>query len=232
MKRVLTLGWFLAIMASLALPAQARTIAASPDFGPALVWIVVVVALCIAIAVIARGGRKTVPDRATLREQLRTSLSAPLTPITAPIRLGESEVCYYRGDATAFSVHVSRQYGGVYGGPSVRVARGLYLRTGASRGQSQSVPGMASDGPGTLYITNLRFIFIGNLKSTTVDFAKVAQVSGVPGGVRLDVLGGTPVEFQTGNAIAYLTTERIQRGLLDALTPEQVDAACEGFDAS
>jgi hypothetical protein len=91
---------------------------------------------------------------------------------------------------------------------------------------------MASDGPGSLYITNLRFIFIGNLKSTTVDFAKVAQASGIPGGVRLDVLGSTPVEFQTGNAIAYLTTERIQRGLLDALTPEQVNAACEGFDAT
>ncbi|MHB8393924.1 MAG: hypothetical protein ACYDC5_05370 [Candidatus Dormibacteria bacterium] len=72
---------------------------------------------------------------------------------------------------------------GVYGGPSFRVAKGVYMRTGAFR--SHYVPGveqLAQIDVGSVYVTDQRVVFMGGNQTREFDFAKLVGYEHHPEG--------------------------------------------------
>ena len=61
-----------------------------------------------------------------------------------------------------------------YGGPSIRVAKGIYYRLGNS--QSESHEEFRTIDLGILILTNKRFIFSGSKKSISIDLKKIISV--------------------------------------------------------
>lgn len=156
-------------------------------------------------------------------ERLRAFFAAPLAPVATSITLLPGETCYYSVRAQQLSVHAQRQYGSTYGGPSVRIARGVYLRAGQSHGSSQSVSTLKSDGYGWFYLTDQRVIFIGELHSTITPLSQIIQESGFVDGLHLDIANRSPVNYETGDTMAHRTYVRITNGLIRALSPSEVD---------
>jgi len=72
---------------------------------------------------------------------------------------------------------------GVYGGPSFRVAKGVYLHSGMFR--SHYVPGveqLTEADLGTAYITDQRVVFMGGKQTREFDFAKLVGYEHHPEG--------------------------------------------------
>lgn len=65
---------------------------------------------------------------------------------------------------------------GIYGGPSVRIAKGVYLRAGGSSSTSQSHEELKDIDGGDLFITNQRIFFSGKNKTANIPFKKLIDV--------------------------------------------------------
>jgi len=65
---------------------------------------------------------------------------------------------------------------GKYGGPSFRVAKGVYFRLGAFNAQSESHEEIREIDTGALALTNKRLIFLGDKRTVNIDIRKVVSV--------------------------------------------------------
>ena len=63
---------------------------------------------------------------------------------------------------------------GGYGGPTVRVAKGLYFRVGAFRAQSHEE--IKEVDRGLLVLTNKRLVFLGDKRTSSIDLRKIVAV--------------------------------------------------------
>lgn len=99
-----------------------------------------------------------------------------------------------------FEEKIKRSYEGGYSGVSVRIAKGIYYRTGGFKGHPVETAYMAHLGNGILAITNKHFYFAGPNKSFRVPFSKI--VSFVPYsdgiGITRDTTTAKPQVFKTG----------------------------------
>jgi uncharacterized protein YecT (DUF1311 family) len=62
---------------------------------------------------------------------------------------------------------------GIYGGPSFRIAKGVYFRLGGYRGTSESHEELRGIDSGTLVITNQRLIFVGSFRTISFPLADI-----------------------------------------------------------
>lgn len=80
------------------------------------------------------------------------------------------------------AVRVSK---GGYGGTSIRIAKGITLHTGGTRGQSESHDEIRNIDVGDLLITNKRVIFLGSNRTTNIDINKIVSIEDYSDGIKI-----------------------------------------------
>ena len=85
---------------------------------------------------------------------------------------------------------------GVYGGPSIHIAKGVTIRTGAF--QSQSHEELEDIDQGTLVLTNKRLVFAGSKRSVETVLAKLISVDAYSDAVAIRREGKEKTEFYLG----------------------------------
>jgi hypothetical protein len=152
------------------------------------------------------------------RAQLRRFFLNPLRPIIVPaLVLKAGEACYGQWQAETYTMHKSTHYVGGSTGASFRVARGVYLRNSGFRGAPVQTQAMASEGRGTVYITNKRLVFVGPAKTIELAFTKIASVEPYTDGMQFNIANKSPIIVRTGDDRLPLYFHRIQEGIFDAL---------------
>jgi tetratricopeptide (TPR) repeat protein len=98
-------------------------------------------------------------------------------PANVALHNGEELLCVFP-ETTLVEPRAVRTWLGAYGGSSIRIAKGLSLRFGQSRGQSESHEELRTIDIGTLVLTNERIVFVGLKRSSSVPLKKIISVEG------------------------------------------------------
>lgn len=85
---------------------------------------------------------------------------------------------------------------GGYGGPSFRVAKGVYFRVGGFRSESHEE--LRNIDQGTLTLTNKRLVFSGTKRTINIDLGKIVSVEPYSDGVALRRSGKEKTQYFTG----------------------------------
>lgn len=119
---------------------------------------------------------------------LRALQNGSLPPKTfqAPIMLtkGEAILWAFNG-ATAYEEKIQREWVGRNRGMSFRVCRGVYCRTGDSKGHAVEHSSMQPIGHGTLYVTNKNLIFHSMQKGLKIPYRKIIGVTPYSDGIEI-----------------------------------------------
>lgn len=92
---------------------------------------------------------------------------------------------------------------GSYGGPSVRLSKGLYFRVGGFSAQSHDEIKVIDEG--TFVVTNKRLIFVGKKRTYSVNLRKIISVEPFEDAVGISREGRQKVQYFTGLDRAKLT---------------------------
>jgi hypothetical protein len=165
-------------------------------------------------------------------ELVRAAQTAGLEPIpVANIVHKSDERFYWQQPAKLWEIHRLVHYEGWSTGGSVRVMRGFYLRSSGFRGQPVSSETMNADDSGTVYLSNERILFVGLHGTKEYPFHKIGSVQPYTDGLRVDILNGKPVAFETGDGRLGVIFGRVLNGdlaaratPLAALTADQIVA--------
>lgn len=113
---------------------------------------------------------------------------------------GESVVWIFP-ETTYYEQRVRTQYKGGYQGVSVRVAKGLYYRTGGFRGQPVKTAEMVNMGTGLLGVTDRHIYFAGPTKAFRVKYDKIVSFTPYSDGIGIqrDAQTAKPQVFVTGD---------------------------------
>ncbi len=119
-----------------------------------------------------------------------------------PFNLQKSEKLIWLFQDVAYHEHRTRRhYEGGYAGFSVRIARGLYFRTGAFKGHPVETEETAHIDSGLLGITNKHVYFSGPRRGFRIRYDKIvafrAYLDGI--GVQRDTVRAKPEAFVTGD---------------------------------
>jgi len=82
-----------------------------------------------------------------------------------------------------------RETSGSYGGPSIRVAKGMTWRLGKFKSKSESHEELRNIDKGTLTITNKRLIFTGAVKNVNIELKKILSIEPYEDGISLNKEG-------------------------------------------
>jgi hypothetical protein len=109
-----------------------------------------------------------------------------LTPIPIEnVVLRKNEVAYWIEPAKLWEERVvSRRYEGGSAGISFRIAKGVTLRTGATRAHLVSSSADVAVSDGSFVITNQRFLFQGHAKSFETKYEKILDIHNHLDGIR------------------------------------------------
>jgi len=91
-----------------------------------------------------------------------------------------------------------RETTGIYGGPSVRITKGLSWRMGGFKAKSESHEELKNIDQGTLTITNKKLVFTGSIKNTSTEFKKILSVEPYSDGFCIHRDGKQKPEYYTG----------------------------------
>jgi hypothetical protein len=87
-----------------------------------------------------------------------------------------------------------RTFHGVFGGPSVRIAKGMSLRFGGYAGSSESHDELRAVDEGTLVLTSQRLTFVGQGRTFSVALEKIVSMEGYDDRLQLNRRGKEKVE--------------------------------------
>lgn len=148
--------------------------------------------------------------QAALAERKAAFYSSPLPTSACPLNLHASEKCYWSGHATEVMPVTQTHRVGYYGGPSIRIARGVYIRAGGSTSQGVSSTAPKVIDEGELYITSERVIFMGSSKNVTFLIPKVLSFDLYDDGFCVNMANRKPITFLTGSPESSWVIDRIQ----------------------
>jgi hypothetical protein len=149
----------------------------------------------------------------------RIAHSGELQPIVpANIVSKKGEVFYWSQPAKLVTTQIESEHVGGYAGGSVRIARGLWFRSGGIRGHTEKHPVTGVTDTGTVYLSNQRMVFVGAQGEHEVTMSHIGAVHPFPDGMRIDIVNRLPVAVQTGDARLGIIFERIMRGDIHART--------------
>lgn len=102
-----------------------------------------------------------------------------------------------------------------WGGPSIRVAKGVSYRFGSSKSTYDSQPELRNVDEGTLVVTSERLAFIGAIRTISAKWRKVLSVTPFTDAVGVHLDGRSkPVYFRpSGAAILTFTVDGVQHDL-------------------
>ena len=110
----------------------------------------------------------------------------PRTNITAPILLGKSEtILWAYNGVSLYQEKITKEWVGRNGGFSFRIMKGVYYRTGSSKGHPVEHSSMEFQGQGSLYITNKNLIFYSPSKSVKIPFSKIIGLTPYTDGIEV-----------------------------------------------
>ena len=99
---------------------------------------------------------------------------APSTPLAVPVLIAKNEVpLWIYNDVTFFQEKIEKEFVGRHGGFSFKVIKGVYYRTGQSKGKPIEHSYMDRVGIGQLIITNQNIIFYSQTKSVKIPLKKI-----------------------------------------------------------
>jgi hypothetical protein len=105
---------------------------------------------------------------------------------TAPIFPQEGEkILYAIPGVTMMEPRSVRVSSGSYGGPSIRIAKGVSFRVGKYGSTSRYHSEIRKIDTGTLTITTGRIVFSGGMKTINADFPKLIEIEAFDDGVAL-----------------------------------------------
>ncbi len=141
--------------------------------------------------------KDTLEQRAANEQQSTASQS--LTPIAVSDVIGKrGEVFYYRvSHVGEFGVVHHKGYQGRSNGISVRVARGVTLRTGAFAGHQVDNARLAIVDRGNVYVSNNRFLFVGATHTIEVLLTHIVSAVDFVDGFEIHRTNATPMIFET-----------------------------------
>ena len=85
---------------------------------------------------------------------------------------------------------------GIYGGPSFRIARGMYVRLGAFRSESHEE--IQQVDKGTLVLTNKRLVFLGSKRTLEIDLRKILSMEPYSDALGVRISGKTRTIYFSG----------------------------------
>ena len=123
-----------------------------------------------------------------LRDLLFAAVENGDIPIVdVPIQLQRGEVCHFVTPASWHEFRKSTRTVGYYSqGVSLRIARGVYYRVGASRPQRVTTEGLTEIDAGTLYLTSKRVLFDGATKNSSIRLSNLIGYEVYSDGLKLE----------------------------------------------
>lgn len=128
---------------------------------------------------------------------------------STPLVVAAGETVYWSEPATLVVHATKTEYVGGYGGMSVRVMRGVSLRSGSFRGHPVKQDVRVKEDSGTLNITDKRIVFVGATESKEIPLAKMSSMRAYSDGIEVLPANKKAVAFETGNAHAGIVLERV-----------------------
>jgi hypothetical protein len=140
-----------------------------------------------------------------------------LTAISPPnVVRHADETFYFMQPAQLWSLHQNSEWLGGYSGGSIRVARGLWLRSGGSRGHKVSRTVVAQDDDGTLHLSTKRLLFVGVRGAIEIPLGKIGAIVPYSDGFRVDQINKKALVFETGDAQFSILLGRVINKDFDA----------------
>jgi len=96
---------------------------------------------------------------------------------------------------------------GGYGGPSFRVAKGVYFRVGAFGSQSESHEELRGVDQGVLTLTNKRLLFAGAKRTSEYSLARIISIEPYKDGIAVRATGHSRVQYFIGIHPEQLSTQ-------------------------
>lgn len=91
-----------------------------------------------------------------------------------------------------------RQTRAAYGGPTIRVAKGVSFRIGGAAARSESHEEIKVIDQGSLILTNKRMVFIGSKRTTNIDLKKIMAITAYRDGIESQRENKQKAEYFTG----------------------------------
>ena len=159
---------------------------------------------------IACGGMSDAKQREADMECWMIQLKEGNIPIRmggeAPIILKKKEdLIFALPNTSLWEPRAVRRTTGGYGGPSFRVAKGVYFRVGGFRAQSESHKELRTIDQGALTLTNKRLVFSGAKRTINIDLRKIISVEPYSDGIALRREGKQKTQYFTDIDQAELT---------------------------
>lgn len=193
------MGWKIggAISAILAVVAALVTLTTASEYKTGIEWVIAVIFAVLAILCFWRAMKASAAKKAKLAanqtfmtDQELEQIQAGVLPVLpgVPVVLGEGEVAHFFGPARRY-ITKTKAVGrtGSGGGVSVRVAKGVSLRTGG--GSSQTVYNDVTDSfVGQVILTNRRIVFLSKQNGFDCKLDAISAIA--PEGDRLLIQAG------------------------------------------
>jgi len=159
---------------------------------------------------IAYGGMSDAKQKEADMEYWMTQLKEGNIPILmggeAPILLKKKEeLIFGLPNIFLWEPRAVRRTTGGYGGPSFRVAKGVYFRVGGFRAKSESDEELRTIDQGSLTLTNKRLVFSGAKRTINIDLRKIVSVEPYSDGIAIRREGKEKTQYFTGIDQAELT---------------------------
>ena len=195
-------------------PPSSSTADSSADssFNPG---IFIVLGLVVLLTVwLLRGSKKASVANTTTEATIAEATSGVLQPFDSmPIAQHSDERFYLScGEAQLIAEHHHARYVGGYGGFSFRVARGVYARTGASRGRRVDSVTVDVDDTGALYASNQRIVFVGSQRTIDIPLSRVVNIDAYTDGFKINRSNESAIVIRTGRATTAIVLRRIVAG--------------------
>ena len=110
----------------------------------------------------------------------------PTRNMSVPVLLGKSEsVLWTFNGITLYEEKIQREWVGRNRGMSFRICRGVYYRTGGSKGHPVEHSTMQLLGTGTLFVTNKNLIFHSRMKGSKIPYRKIIGATPYSDGIEI-----------------------------------------------
>ena len=110
----------------------------------------------------------------------------PPQNMSVPVILGKNEsVLWSFNGITLYEEKIQREWIGRNRGLSFRICRGVYYRTGGSKGHPVEHSTMQSLGTGTLFVTNKNLIFHSMMKGIKIPYKKIIGATPYSDGIEI-----------------------------------------------
>ena len=151
---------------------------------------------------------------ATDRAAERTAqIHAPLRVIQVDGIMRKSGEEFYAAEpAEIISEHSHSTRVGGYGGVSVPIGHGVRVNTGRTRSRTVQSTSVEVDDRGTVYVSNLRMVFVGARHTIDLPLAKIVSLDHFTDGFQVNRTNAKAIVIRTGGIVSAVALARVLAG--------------------